>query len=58
MWFTALPNSIKLWAMPCRATEDGWVMVESSWSAREGNGKPLQCPYFENTMDSRKGKKI
>ena len=24
------PNSMKLWAMLCRATQDGWVMVESS----------------------------
>ena len=44
-WITALSNSVKLWAMPCRATQDGWVMVESSdktWSTGEGNGKPLQ----------------
>ena len=42
-WTTALSNSMKLWAMPCRATQDGWVMVESSdktWSTGEGNGKP------------------
>ena len=25
-----LSNSMKLWAMPCRATQDGWDMVESS----------------------------
>ena len=29
-WTTALSNSMKLWAMPCRATQDGQVMVESS----------------------------
>ena len=29
-WTTALSNSMKLWAMPCRATQDGWVTVESS----------------------------
>ena len=29
-WITALSNSMKLWAMPFRATQDGWVMVESS----------------------------
>ena len=43
-WITALSNSVKLWAMPCRATQD--VMVDSSdktWSSGEGNGKPLQC---------------
>ena len=41
-WITALSNSMKLWAMPCRATQDGWVMVESSdkmWFTGEGNGK-------------------
>ena len=41
-WTTALSNSIKLWAMPCRATQDRRVMVESSdkkWSTGEGNGK-------------------
>ena len=34
-WTTALSNSMKLWAMPCRATQERWVMVESSdktWS--------------------------
>ena len=41
-WITALCHSIKLRA---RATQDGWVRVESSdkmWSIGEGNGKPLQ----------------
>ena len=40
-WIAALSNSMKLWAMPCRATQDGWVTVESSdkiWSTGEGNG--------------------
>ena len=27
-WITALPNSVKLWARPCRATQ--WTMVQSS----------------------------
>ena len=51
--------SMKLWAMPCRAIQDGWVMVESSdkmLSTREGNGKPLQHSCLENTMNSKKGK--
>ena len=41
-WTTALSSSMKLWAMPCRTTQDGWVMVESydkMWSTGEGNGK-------------------
>ena len=41
--------------MPCRATQDGRVMVESSdkpWSTGEGNGKPLQYSCLENPMNS------
>ena len=41
--------------MPRRATQDGWVMVESSdrtWSTGEGNGKPLQYSCLENPMNS------
>ena len=41
--------------MPCRATQDGWVIVESfdkMWSTGEGNGKPLQYSCLENPMDS------
>ena len=47
-WITVLSNSIKLWAMLCRATENWWVMVESSdktWSTWEGNGKPVFLPW-------------
>ena len=43
--------------MPCRATQDGRVMVESSdkmWSTGEGNGKPLQYSCLENPMNSMK----
>ena len=43
--------------MPCRATQDRQVMVESSdkmWSTGEGNGKPLQCSCLENPMNSMK----
>ena len=46
--------------MPCRATQEGWVMVESSdkmWSTGEGNGKPLQYPCLENPMNSMKRQK-
>ena len=46
--------------MPCRATQDGWVMVESSekmWSTGEGNGKPLQYSCLENPMNSMKREK-
>ena len=60
-WTTALFNSMKLWAMPCRATQDGWFMVESSdkmWSTGEGNGKPLKYSCLENPMNSMKRKNV
>ena len=43
--------------MPCRATQDRRVMVESSdkmWSTGEGNGKSLLNSYLENSMNSMK----
>ena len=46
--------------MPCRATQDGLVMVESSdktWSTGEGNGKPLQYSSLENSLNSMKRQK-
>ena len=43
--------------MPCRATQDGWVMVESSDKTGEGNGKPLQYSCLENSMNSMKRQK-
>jgi len=46
--------------MLCRATQDGWVMVESSekmWSTGEGNGKPFQYSILENPMNSMKRQK-
>ena len=56
-WTTAFFNSIKLQDMPCRATQDRWVMVENSnkmWSTGEGNGKPLKYCCLENPMNSMK----
>ena len=56
----ALSNSMKLWAIPCRATQVGWVMVESSdktWSIGEGNSKPLHKSSFENPKNSMKRQK-
>ena len=46
--------------MPCGATQNGWVMVESSdkmWSTGEGNGKPFQYSCLENLMNSMKRQK-
>ena len=46
--------------MPCRATQDGQVLVESSdqkWFTGEGNDKPLQYSCLENPMNSMKRQK-
>ena len=51
---------MKLWAMPCRATQDGQVMVESSdkvWSIGEKNDKLLQYSFLENPISSMKRQK-
>ena len=57
IWTTALSNSMKPWAMPCRAIQDTRFMVESSgktWSTEEGNDKTLQYSSPENPMNSVK----
>ena len=46
--------------MLCRATQDRWVIGESSdktWSTGEGNGKPLQYSCLENPMNNMKKQK-
>ena len=46
--------------MPCRATQDGRVLVEISdkmWFSGEGNGKPRQYACHENSMNSMKRQK-
>ena len=46
--------------MPCRATSDRQVMVESSDKMRptgEGSGKPLHYSCFENPMNRMKRQK-
>ena len=46
--------------MMCGATQDAWLMVESSdrmGSTEEGNGKPLQYSCLENPMNSMKKQK-
>ena len=45
----------------CRATQDGWVMVESfdkTWSTGEGNDKPLQYSCLENSKKRQKDRKL
>ena len=46
--------------MPCRATQDRQVMVESPdkmWSTGEGNGKPLQYLCHKDPKNSMKRQK-
>ena len=46
--------------MPCKVTQNGQVMVESSgkmWFTGEGNGKPLQYSSLENPMNKMKRQK-
>ena len=47
--------------MPCRATQDRWVVVKSSdkmWPTGEGNGKPFQHSCLENPMNIMKRQKV
>ena len=56
----ALGNSMKLWTMPSRATQDGQVIVEISdkmWSTGGGNGKSLQHTSCENPTNCIKRQK-
>ena len=58
-WKRGFCNSMKLWAMPCRATQDRWVIVKSSdkmWPTRGGNGKPLQYSCVRTLWKVWKGK--
>ena len=46
--------------MPCRATQDRQIIVESSDKMKfigEGSGKPLQHPCLENPMNRKKRQK-
>ena len=59
-WWRALHNSVKLWAIPCRAIQDGPVIVGSSgktWCTGGGNAIPLQYSRQENLMNSMKRQK-
>ena len=51
---------MKLWAMPCRAIQDRWIIGKTSDKTRftgEGNGNPFQYSCLENPIDSMKRKK-
>ena len=52
---------MKLWAMPCRATQDGWVKVKSSnklWSTGEGMANYFSILALRTPWTVWKGKKI
>ena len=60
-WITALSNSMKLWAMTCSATQNGWDMEESSdktWSTGEGNANHFSILALRTPWTVWKGKKI
>ena len=51
---------MKLWAMPYKATQEEWVMMESAdktWATAEGKGKPLQYSCLEYPINSMKKQK-
>ena len=61
LWWRGLHNSVKPWAMPCRATQEGQVIVGSSdktWSTEGGNGNSLHYSALRTTWTVWKGKKI
>ena len=61
LWQKGLRNSMKLWVMLCRATQDGQVIVESSdktWSTGGGDGKPPQIFAWRTPWAVWKGKRI
>ena len=52
-------NSVKLWAMPCRASQDGRAIVES-WQIAvkwRRDGRPPQASCLKNPMNSVKRQK-
>ena len=59
-WQRSLHNSMELWTMLCRATQDGQIIVKSSDKTcftRGGNGL-LHYSCHENSMNSMKRQKI
>ena len=47
-----ISNSVKLWDVPCRATQDCQVILKSS-DRMWGNGKPLQYSCCKNSMNKQ-----
>ena len=60
LWQRGLRNSMKLWAVLCKTTQDRMVIVKSSdkmWSTGEKNGNPLQYSCCKNPVKSMKRQK-
>ena len=60
-WWMGLHNSMDLWAMLCRAIQDGWVTVENSdkmQSTAGGRANPCKscCKSLINSRKSQKDK--
>ena len=59
-WWRGLHNSMTLWAMPCRATQDRQLIAEcfdKTWSTGGRNGKPPKYTWRENLTNCIKGRK-
>ena len=59
-WITALSNSVNLWAMLCRANQNGQIMVKTSgktWSTGEGNVVYISIFALRTLWTVWKGKK-
>ena len=59
LWQRGLHNSLKIWAMTSRATQDRQVIERSSdktWSAEGGDGKPLHVLAWRTLWTLWKGK--
>ena len=59
-WWRSLCNSMKLCAMPFKATQDRWVIVkcpDKMWSTVGGNGNPLQDSCSKKPMNIMKRQK-
>ena len=60
-WIIALSNSVKLWAILCRASQDGWITVKTShkmWSTSKGMASHLSILTLTTPWTVWKGKKL
>ena len=61
-WTIALSNSMKLWAIMCSATQEGWVTVESSEKCgplkKKGKANDFSILALRTPRTVWKGKKI